>query len=976
MPDVLVWSFNKIKKEVVLDKDIQINDITADKNITFKWKLLSGHDILEKIQIKKDDNNWQTIGKNTAFSWTNIDKGIHTFKVRAVDNKENYSNEIEWSFNKLDTIQISKKHSEPNEKTNKTNILFEWSINNGALQYCEIRKDNGSWEQIGVDTFYEWNNISEEHHTFEIKATDTLNEESNILKWDFEVIESVSIVLPQPITFDDIINNITGNKILQTSWCILKGSNIFNLIDRFEVRIDGLIEGSNAIWTTDGINILNDDNVQRCYNINIPLSPGKHSIEIRAVDIFGIDYILYDKIFTVIDSITIEKMSIMNIQKIIEDNYTFSWILKKGKLNYYQIQKDNGEWENINAANYKWENIDKKLHTFKVKGIDTLGNQSNIIEWNFERVNNISISKLTDVTAKSNNKSLEFKWKLDNGILDYYKIQKDNDSWEKINTTNYNWDNITSGHKMFKVYAVDILGNRSDTLTWDFEIVEGVEIEKNVNIDSEILKNSLEFKWKITKGSDALDRLKIQKDNTGIWEDIGVKSSYTWNDILSIGDHSFKVKAIDIFNNESNTLEWTFNKPDIIQLEKANNPTTDIKQDYYTFKWLILGDKNKIKRYEIKKNDGVWEWTNDSLMQYKWENMLQGKNILQLKAILNDGSESENILKWEFYNGTRLKWKYGNRLDSRFIAVWEDSYNESSFDKSFFYCTFEKDKNPTLSELKNAENKSTQSLGVNIGYSYGANTYGYVWGYDNNNRITNILRIDHKIEKDYPWTNTYRTEWSSYYTNDYFTPLQPNMIYLEKSNDPTSDIVSNNYTFRWIITSNASEIKRYEFKKNDGTWEWYDSNNTQYLWENIKKGKNKLELKAISNSNEESNLLKWEFYNGTSLKYKYGAVQHTNYYFIIYEDSYLSVPFMTSVFYAEFDKTETPTLDDLNNNKMTKILNTQFRYNKSNKYAYIWAYDENNRITNILQADLSVTKNSYYSTWSENIYNNYEPPSS
>lgn len=997
MPDVLVWSFNKIKKEVVLDKDIQINDITADKNITFKWKLLSGHDILEKVQIKKDDNNWQTIGKNTAFSWTNIDKGIHTFKVRAVDNKENYSNEIEWSFNKLDTIQISKKHSEPNEKTNKTNILFEWTINNGALQYCEIRKDNGSWEQIGIDTFYEWNNISEEHHTFEVKATDTLNEESNILKWDFEVIESVSIVLPQPITFDNIINGVTSSTSFETSWCISKSSNIFNLIDKFEVRIDGLITGDNVIsWTTkyiskietDGAYIDEDGTIhsnettEQCWLLSIPsslLNAGEHSIEIRVVDIFGISHMLYSEIFTIIDFINIIKLKEMTNNKIIEDNYTFTWTLNKGKLNYYEIQKDNGNWEKINNANYKWNGIDKKLHTFKVKAIDILENQSNILEWNFERVDSISISKLNDINAKSNNKSLEFKWKLNNGILDYYKIQKDNDSWEKINTTNYNWDNIPTGHRMFKVYAVDSLGNRSDILTWDFEIIEGVEIEKNVNISGEVLKNSLEFKWKITKGSDALDRLKIQKDNTGIWEDIGVKASYTWNDILSTGDHSFKVKAIDMFNNESNTLEWTFNKPDIIQLEKANNPTTDIKQDYYTFKWTLLGDKSRVKRYEIRKNDGSWEWVTDTLMQYKWEDILQGKNILEIKAILNNGDESENILKWEFWNGTRLKWKYGNKANSTVIVIYEESYNDASFDKSFYYCTFIKDKNPTLTDLKLASDKTTKSLGIQISYTYGSNTYGYVWGYDNNNKITNILRIDHQARKEYSWANASRWEWSDYITNDYFPPIESDNIKLEKTNDPRTDIAKDNYTFTWNIINNAFKLKRYEVKLNDGVWEWYEDTSNTYKWEDIPKGKNKLEIKAIGTDESNSNILTWEFYNGIGLLYRYGSPygSHTLTQFIVYEESYFNEPFITSVFYVEFDKTITPTMDDLNNNKTIYTLNKGFNYSPSAKYGYIWGYDENNRITNILKTDLSVYIRGYYdSKWSDKIYNSYELPSS
>jgi len=996
MPDVLVWSFNKIKKEVVIDKDIQINEITADKNITFRWKLLSGDDILEKMQIKKDDNNWQTISKNTAFKWENISKGLHTFKVRAIDNKDNYSNEIEWSFNKLDTIQITKKHSEPNGKTNKTNILFEWKVNNGALKYNEIRKDNGDWESIGVDIFYKWNNISEEHHTFEVKATDTLNEESNILKWDFEVIESVSIELPHPITFDNINNDKTNNTSFETSWCISKSSNIFNLIDKFEAKIDGLVNNNTNDWDSKYISKLQKDgswidedgtihkseSTEECWMFLIPsLSPGEHSIEIRVVDIFGISHMLYSKVFTIIDSININKITEMKRQKIIEDSQIFSWVLNKGTLDYYEIKKDSNDWEKNSKATYTWSNIDKSLHTFKVRATDVLGNKSNTIEWNFERVDNISISKLDDKpNSKTNEKSLNFKWKLNNGVLDYYKIQKDSESWEKVNNTTYTWDNIPSGHRSFNVYAVDTMGNRSDTLKWDFEVIEGLEIEKNANVSGDILKNSIDFKWKITKGSDSLDRIKIQKDNTGIWEDIGVKATYTWNDITTKGDHSFKVKGLDIFNNESNIIEWTFTKPDIVQLEKSNNPSTNIKQDDYTFKWTVLGSEDKIKRYEVKKNNGSWEWVSDGLNQYKWETIPKGKNTLEAKAVLNDGNESKNILKWEFYNGTRLKWKYGSSSTpyptKKFsIKIYEESYETSSFSESFYYCTLPKSTNPTLFDLKNASNKTTKSLHVDIGYNYGDDLYGYVWGYDNDNRITNILQIDHQKYIYNPYS---AWKYSGYNTNDYMPPTESDNIKLEKTNDPKTDIGQDSYTFTWDITNNASKLKRYEVKLNNGAWEWYEDTSNTYTWNNMRKGKNILEIKAIANDGSDSNILKWEFYNGIGLSYRYGTANGTTATsFIVYEESYFSEPFITSIFYAEFDKTITPTMDELNNNKSIKTLNKAFTYKNSNKYGYIWGYDENNRITNILRTDLSVYISGYYSAkWSDKIYNSYDPSTS
>jgi hypothetical protein len=186
----------------------------------------------------------------------------------------------------------------------------------------------------------------------------------------------------------------------------------------------------------------------------------------------------------------------------------------------------------------------------------------------------------------------------------------------------------------------------------------------------------------------------------------------------------------------------------------------------------------------------------------------------------------------------------------------------------------------------------------------------YVWGYDKNNKITNILQIP----MDFTDVSDEWAAWSTgpLHTNDYnppsesAKPAEKETLELIKNNNPTNDIGSDFFNFEYVA-NHYDKIKRLEVKKNTSNWEWvdfeYEKKNGSYItkggtiisstefnpilnWADIPKGLNVLELKAIDGDDKESNILKWEFWNGTQLKLKHTVKYNSSLCYMIVNQSF------------------------------------------------------------------------------------------
>jgi len=210
-------------------------------------------------------------------------------------------------------------------------------------------------------------------------------------------------------------------------------------------------------------------------------------------------------------------------------------------LDYYEVRKDGGTWTTNNQlTTYTWDSLSVQSHTIEVRAIDIAGNE-NIISWTFEVIDNIEINKITTIDDYTYNTSQTFEWSLNSGSLDYYEIRKDGGTWT-----------ISIGSHTLEVRAIDIAGNESNIISWNFEMVDVISIS-NLNMINVTYPWNRKFTWTLDSGK--IDHYEIRKDegSGGVWEDVGLLPSneYYWYDIGEPPYHTFEIKAVGVLGYES-----------------------------------------------------------------------------------------------------------------------------------------------------------------------------------------------------------------------------------------------------------------------------------------------------------------------------------------------------------------------------------------------------------------------------------------
>lgn len=97
---IVTWTFTyeTPNQPPVITKVGGLEGSTLEKTNIFGW---SGNDpdgSIIKYQYRKDSGSWVNHGMNTSYTWNAYLTGLHTFEVRAQDNKGAYSNILKWTF--------------------------------------------------------------------------------------------------------------------------------------------------------------------------------------------------------------------------------------------------------------------------------------------------------------------------------------------------------------------------------------------------------------------------------------------------------------------------------------------------------------------------------------------------------------------------------------------------------------------------------------------------------------------------------------------------------------------------------------------------------------------------------------------------------------------------------------------------------------------------------------------------------------
>ncbi len=158
-----------------------INDIYINAvNVTVNW---TGSDALSGIshyELQLDDNAWVNIGVVSNFSLHNLSDGTHIVKVNISDNAGNQ---------KIDSVSFIIDTTNPNleivspkydQLLNGNGIQITWEGNDSlsGIEHYEIRIDNGSWLDVGINCSHALFEPANGVHYVDVKAFDFVSNEA------------------------------------------------------------------------------------------------------------------------------------------------------------------------------------------------------------------------------------------------------------------------------------------------------------------------------------------------------------------------------------------------------------------------------------------------------------------------------------------------------------------------------------------------------------------------------------------------------------------------------------------------------------------------------------------------------------------------------------------------------------------------------------------------------------------------------
>ncbi|MDQ4052551.1 MAG: DNRLRE domain-containing protein [Actinomycetota bacterium] len=219
------------------------------------------------FECSRDGGITWTVGCTSGFTYTNLDRGEHSFHVRATDlsEQQNLSETVgrSWTVADLTAPSITINQT-PAATTSETTAQFAFSTSDnwGGAVTTECRLDGGSY--TACDSPKSYSGLSAAQHTFEVKSTDSAgNARTASYSWTVE-----DVVDPEA----QITNVTTGSLVIEFTGT---DDHTAPADLRFECRVD-----SEAYRACASPKTYSDADLAA-------MTPGQHTFEVRAFDEAG-----------------------------------------------------------------------------------------------------------------------------------------------------------------------------------------------------------------------------------------------------------------------------------------------------------------------------------------------------------------------------------------------------------------------------------------------------------------------------------------------------------------------------------------------------------------------------------------------------------------------------------------------------------------------------------------------------------------
>ncbi len=597
----------------------------SSTNVTVEW---SGSDDVSGIdyyEVKIGEEDWIYKALNTTHLFTDLEEGIHTVYVRVTDNAGN---------NATDNVTFTVDVTDPNVEIispgdgdvfSTGNVTVEWTgsdMGSGITHY-EIRLNEGEWDNVGTDTEYIFEGLTDGEHTVDVRAFDHANNRA---------VDNVTFIVDLTDPLIDIVSPNHGEVIssvnITVEWV---GSDDGSGIDYYEIRIN---EGE---WINIGLNTSHQFT---------DLEEGDHTVDVRVTDNAGNN--ATDSVTFTVDitppTVTItspDEGQIFNVSDI-----TVQWVGSDHEtgISHYEIRLNDEDWMNVgNDTEYILEGLADGVHTVYVRAFD-FANNTYTDEVTFTvdvTAPSVDITSPSDGEAiPSVNVTVEWTGSDDTSGIDYYEIRIDGGEWiHKGLQTTHEFTNLDEGSHTVDVRATDNADNSAvDSVTFVVDVSDPTVSITSPDEGEIFGSTEVTVEWDGSDDISGIDHYEI-RINEGDWIDKGLDESHLFTDLFD-GLHFVELIAYDHAGNyayDNVTFMVDVTPPTVNITAPEDGEVISIPE--VVVEWTGEDDISGIDYYEIRIDEGVWINKGDDTF-HQFTDLAEGEHTVDVRAYDNAGNSA------------------------------------------------------------------------------------------------------------------------------------------------------------------------------------------------------------------------------------------------------------------------------------------------------------------------------------------------
>jgi hypothetical protein len=542
-PATFIWTIDTTKPDTTIDSGpaIPTNSTSASFNFSGTDNITPPGGLAFECRLDGGSFVSCTSGK----SYTGLAADSHTFEVRAKDeagNTDSTPAPFTWTID-LTPPSVPTIDSGPTNPTNQTGGSFSFTDTEaGVIFHCQL--DGSGYSACSSPKSYSGLNLGS--HTFSVKAQDAAGNQSSAASFTW----TIDLTPPSVPTIDSGPASPTNITSASFSFTDTGGSVTF---------LCQLDEGGFTICTS-------------AKGYIGPLNEGSHTFKVKARDIAGNES--GEASFTWTIDLTPPSVPTIDSGPASPTNVTsasFSFSDTGGGVTFL-CQLDEGGFTTCTSAKGYIGPLNEGSHTFKVKARDAAGNESDeaSFTWTIDLIPPDTIIDSMPINP-TNITIAYFTFHATDGSL-IFECRLDNNSFESCtNPVNYTGP-LNEGQHTFTVRAIDAAGNADQspaTFTWTIDTTV-----PDTTIDSGPANPTNSNSPSFTFHASEFATYECRLDGGGF---SACLSPVTYSG-LSIGSHTFSVKAQDAAGNQSSatSFTWTIDTtapPEPVITSTPTNPT-------------------------------------------------------------------------------------------------------------------------------------------------------------------------------------------------------------------------------------------------------------------------------------------------------------------------------------------------------------------------------------------------------------------